>query len=232
VLKNDSFMSAVGGAMPFEIERKFLVRDESWRASAGAALSIRQGYLTRNESMTTRIRIIDEVRAKLTIKSPVSKSRKLEFEYEIPLADAATLIALRKSRLVEKRRYKLPWHGLIWDIDVFQGDNQGLVIAEIELPHENEVFETPNWLGREVTADSRYSNANLAKTPYRGWPAFWQVVHAREPRGSQADHASTSQAECSGLRAADGEEHQCGSPISSESFCNRRLSLIGGNSGR
>ena len=186
--------------MPFEIERKFLVRDESWRASAGAALSIWQGYLTRNESMTVRIRIIDQVRAKLTIKSPVSSGRKLEFEYDIPLADAATLIALRQSRLVEKLRYKLPWHGLIWDIDVFQGDNHGLVIAEIELPHENEVFEKPNWLGREVTSDPRYSNANLAKTPYGSWPLYWHLVQSTEPKGGQADHASGYQAHCSGLK--------------------------------
>jgi adenylate cyclase len=176
--------------MPFEIERKFLVRDKSWRASAGTALSIRQGYLIRNESMTVRVRIIDQVRAKLTIKTPASNSRRLEFEYEIPLADAAALIALRESRLVEKLRYKLPWCGLVWDIDVFQGENQGLVIAEIELPHENEVFEKPYWLGRDVTADPRYSNANLAKTPYRSWPALWHVVHATEPRNGQVDHGS------------------------------------------
>jgi adenylate cyclase len=186
--------------MPFEIERKFLVRDESWRASAGSSLSIRQGYLTRNESMTVRIRIIDQVRAKLTIKSPVSNARRFEFEYEIPFADAATLIALRKGRLVEKLRYKLPWHGLIWDIDVFQGDNQGLVIAEIELPHENEVFETPKWLGREVTSDPRYSNTNLARTPYRSWPDPWHLVHSAEPGGAQADHASEYQAQCGGLK--------------------------------
>ena len=116
--------------------------------------------------MIHRIRIIDQARAKLTIKSPVSNLKRFEVEYEIPLADAGVLIALRESRLVEKLRYKLPWRGLTWDIDVFQGENQGLVIAEIELPHENEVFEKPNWLGREVASNPRYSNANLAKNPF------------------------------------------------------------------
>ena len=96
--------------------------------------------------------------------------RRLEFEYEIPLTDGVVLLGLRESGLIEKLRYKLPWHGLFWEIDVFQGENQGLVIAEIELPHEDKVFEKPEWLGREVTSDRRYSNASLAKLPFQKWP--------------------------------------------------------------
>ena len=156
--------------MPYEIERKFLVRDEKWRAAAGRAISIRQGYLTRHGSLSLRVRIIDQSRATLTLKSPVAEIRRLEFEYDIPLADSVVLLGLRDGGLIEKFRYKLPWHGLVWEIDVFQGENLGLVIAEIELPHEDQIFERPDWLGREVSSDRRYSNASLAKLPFQNWP--------------------------------------------------------------
>jgi adenylate cyclase len=111
----------------------------------------------------------------LTIKSPVSEIRRLEFEYEIPMTDGAALLRLRESGVIEKLRYTLPWQDLLWEIDVFQGENRGLVIAEIELPHEDKFFEKPDWLGREVTSDPRYSNANLAKVPFRRWPAPSQL---------------------------------------------------------
>jgi len=166
--------------MPYEIERKFLVRDESWRASACPALTVQQAYLASN-SNTTRIRIIDDARAFLTIKSAVSGIRRLEFEYKIPLDDAAALLELRESGLINKLRYRLPWNGLTWEIDVFQGDNHGLVIAEIELPHEHQAFTRPDWLGREVTSDRRYSNASLAATPFKRWPDSWRRVHLIEP---------------------------------------------------
>ena len=167
--------------MPYEIERKFLVRDDSWRASARAPLSIRQGYLTCNGSLSVRIRVIDQIRAKLAVKSAVSKIRRLEFEYEIPIGDAGALLSLRECGLVEKLRYRLPWHGLTWDIDVFQGENQGLVIAEIELPDEDKAFEKPDWLGLELTSDPRYSNSNLAKRPFGSWPDAWRCVRLSEP---------------------------------------------------
>ncbi len=155
--------------MPFEIERKFLVRSDSWRASVGGAMYIRQGYLTRHGSISLRIRLIDNVKATLTVKSAVAEIRRLEFEYEIPLSDGATLLGLREGGIIEKLRYKMPWQGLIWEIDVFLGDNQGLIVAEIELPHEDREFDKPDWLGAEVTSVSRFSNASLAKTPYCRW---------------------------------------------------------------
>lgn len=155
--------------MPFEIERKFLVRRDSWRGSVGGAMYIRQGYLTRHGSISLRIRLIDNVKAMLTVKSAVAEIRRLEFEYEIPLSDGVTLLGLREGGIIEKLRYKLPWQGLIWEIDVFMGDNQGLIVAEIELPHEDREFDKPDWLGAEVTSDPRFSNANLAKTPYCRW---------------------------------------------------------------
>ena len=131
----------------------------------------------RNGSVSVRVRIIDRARATLTLKSPVAEIRRLEFEYEIPLTDGAALLDLRQSAIIEKLRYKLPWHGLVWEIDVFQGENQGLVIAEIELPREDKVFEKPEWLGREVTSDRRYSNASLAKLPFQKWPDTSEHEH-------------------------------------------------------
>jgi len=163
--------------MIYEIERKFLVRDDSWRSSAGQGKFFRQGYLTRNGSVSLRVRITDRVKATLTVKSAVAGIRRLEFEYDIPLTDGVVLLGLRESGVIEKLRYKLPWHGLVWEIDVFHGENQGLVIAEIELPHEEKVFEKPEWLGREVTLDRRYSNASLAKLPFQKWPDISECEH-------------------------------------------------------
>ncbi len=132
-------------------------------------MAIRQAYLARGGSSSLRIRIVDNVRATLTVKSAPATIRRLEFEYSIPLADASVLLGLREGAIVEKFRYKLPQHGLVWEIDVFQGDNEGLVIAEIELPHEDKHFEKPSWLGAEITSDPNYSNASLAKSSFRTW---------------------------------------------------------------
>ena len=155
--------------MAYEIERKFLIQDQSWRNAASGATVIRQAYLASNGLISLRIRIRDDIRATLTIKSAAAGIRRLEFEYEIPIADGVALMDLREGGLIEKLRHKLPQDGLTWEIDVFQGENAGLVIAEIELPHEDKVFERPQWLGREITADKRYSNASLSMTPYRTW---------------------------------------------------------------
>jgi adenylate cyclase len=186
--------------MPYEIERKFLVRDESWRASAGRAMSIRQGYLSRNGSTSLRIRLLDGVRAKLTIKSPVSEIRRLEFEYEIPMADGTVLLGLREGGVVEKLRYNLPCQDLVWEIDVFQGENRGLIIAEIELPHKDKIFEKPDWLGREVTSDRRYSSANLAKVPFQSWPDPLQDLHVLGEGSGYANNYPVLQAQCGGVQ--------------------------------
>jgi adenylate cyclase len=173
--------------MPYEIERKFLVRDNAWRASAGEPISIRQGYLTRNGSVSFRVRIIDRARATLTLKSAVAEIRRLEFEYPIPLTDGAVLLGLREGGLIEKLRYKLPWHGLVWEIDVFQGENLGLLVAEIELPHEDKAFEKPDWLGREVTSDRRYSNASLVNLPFQKWPDISECEQLISRQTEQSD---------------------------------------------
>jgi adenylate cyclase len=156
--------------MAYEIERKFLVRDTSWRIAAGIPTVIRQAYLSRGRA-SLRIRIEDNVRATLTVKSEAAVVQRLEFEYPIPLADATALFSLRDGAVIEKLRHKLPQHDLTWEIDVFQGENEGLVVAEIELPREDKQFEKPSWLGVEITAAPCYSNASLAKAPFRGWSA-------------------------------------------------------------
>ena len=143
--------------MHYEIERKLLVRDDKCNGSA-----------------SLRVRIIDRARATLTLK--VADIRHLEFEYSIPLTDGAVLL-LREGGLIEKLRYRLPWCGLVWEVHVFQGENLGLVIAEIELPHEDKVFQKPDWLGKEVTSDQRYSNATLTQLPFQKWPDTSEQEH-------------------------------------------------------
>ncbi|MGA7324225.1 MAG: CYTH domain-containing protein [Rhodomicrobium sp.] len=155
--------------MAYEIERKFLVRDESWREKAGKPALILQAYLARTGTITLRVRIKDSIRATLTAKSAAAELRRMEFEYAIPLADATALLCFREGAVVEKLRYRLPQRRLTWEVDVFRGENEGLVIAEIELPHEGTVFDRPPWLGREITSDRKYSNASLAMKPFQTW---------------------------------------------------------------
>jgi adenylate cyclase len=155
--------------MGIEIERKFLVRGEGWRRSATGKAAIRQGYLASGERSTTRVRIKDGRDATLTIKSKRAELRRLEVECPISVFDAEALLALRQSALIEKTRFMVPWQKHCWDIDVFAGDNAGLVIAEIELRHERDAFDVPPWLGVEVTGQSQYYNGSLARHPFREW---------------------------------------------------------------
>jgi adenylate cyclase len=155
--------------MAFEIERKFLLRGEEWRSVATGHVHIRQGYLASGERSSTRVRIKDDTEATVTIKSKGAELRRLEVECAIAVLDAEALLALRQSGLVEKVRFTVPWHGHVWDVDVFCGDNAGLVIAEIELRHEHEAFARPAWLGVEVTGQAQYYNGSLARHPFRHW---------------------------------------------------------------
>jgi len=153
--------------MGIEIERKFLVVGDAWRAAP--ALAYAQGYLNRDPQRTVRVRVVRQ-QAWLTIKGANSGAVRAEFEYPIPLSDAEQLLALCDGPLVRKLRRKVEHAGHTWEIDEFQGDNAGLVVAEIELPAEDAAFERPDWLGAEVTHDPRYFNSNLASAPYRTWP--------------------------------------------------------------
>lgn len=150
-----------------EIERKFLVAADDWRGET-VGVPIRQGYLSRGIGTTVRVRRAG-AQARLTIKGPVSDGVRPEFEYDIPAAEAEQLLALCGTALVEKTRYEVPHRGHVWEVDVFEGRNAGLVVAEIELDSVGELVELPDWVGTEVTDDPRYLNASLAERPFRDW---------------------------------------------------------------
>ncbi|MFM9848256.1 MAG: CYTH domain-containing protein [Hyphomicrobiaceae bacterium] len=152
--------------MADEIERKFLVRGDTWREAADRGCLIEQAYLALTDAVSVRIRIHDAAAATLTIKSRAAALRRQEFEFPIPVGKAGELITLRTGSLIEKIRYKVPCGDLVWEIDVFQGANAGLVIAEIELEHEDQTFAQPPWLGEEITGITRYYNASLALSPF------------------------------------------------------------------
>lgn len=155
--------------MAVEIERKFMVQGE-FRKSATKMLEITQAYLSSDPERTIRIRLQDD-EAFLTIKGIGNESglSRLEYEYEIPKADAEEMLKLCEAGVVVKTRFLVPVGNHTWELDVFHGDNQGLIIAEIELSSENEDFIKPEWVGREVTGDLRYYNSALLKRPYKQW---------------------------------------------------------------
>ena len=156
--------------MGIEIERKFLVRDLSVVANL-AGTAMRQGYLSVDPARTVRVRVAG-LRAFVTIKGAGSESgaSRAEYEYEIPAPDAEELLdRLALRPLIEKTRYRVAAGDLVWEIDVFRGDNDGLVVAEVELPSEATEVALPEWIGTEVTGDQRYYNASLVSRPYRDW---------------------------------------------------------------
>ncbi len=154
--------------MGIEIERKFLVTSDRWRRSA-TTIDYRQGYLTSSASRLVRVRIAGE-QATLTIKSRINDLERNEFEYSIPLDEAKILLdQLCEKPIIEKQRHLVQHGGHTWEIDEFQGANQGLIVAEIELDSAEEKFKRPDWLGEEVSHDPRYLNVNLQKKPYSEW---------------------------------------------------------------
>ena len=158
--------------MAQEIERKFLVEGEDFKREAYAVSHIQQGYIGTKPGRTVRIRIRDE-RAYITIKGPAGKEglSRYEFETEIPVADARDLLLLCEPGFIDKHRYlvKSPDGKHVWEVDEFHGDNDGLVMAEIELGSETESFEKPHFIGKEVTGDRRYYNGHLRANPYKLW---------------------------------------------------------------
>ena len=152
--------------MGIEIERKFLVSDDGWRQGAGVAYA--QGYLNRDPARTVRVRIAGD-KAYVTVKGVSKGATRAEFEYGIPVADAAQLLELSDGPVVKKVRRVVEHEGSRWEVDEFEGDNAGLVVAEIEFASEDQAFAKPAWLGREVTDDPRYYNSNLAAHPYSQW---------------------------------------------------------------
>lgn len=165
--------------MSFEIERKFLVRGEAWKKklSTGHA-RIRQAYLTSDGKASIRVRIKGDGSATLTVKSRSADLRRLELEYKVPTLEAEAMIPLRHGSIIDKERHLVPWGDLTWEIDVFTGENAGLVIAEIELRDEHQRFELPSWVGAEVTGQPQYYNSYLARRPFCSWPSLAAKAHA------------------------------------------------------
>ncbi|NQT68687.1 MAG: CYTH domain-containing protein [Desulfobacteraceae bacterium] len=153
--------------MALEIERKFLVNNGTWRKEQG--VMYRQGYLNSVKERTVRVRIIGD-KGYLTVKGISRGAVRAEYEYEIPGVEAeAMLDDLCEKPLIEKMRCKIAYKGFVWEVDEFCGENQGLIVAEVELESEDQKFEKPEWIGEEVTADPRYLNANLIHHPYCRW---------------------------------------------------------------
>lgn len=155
--------------MGIEIERKFLVTNDSWRETASPGIPIKQGYLIGGKDASVRVRL-EGSKANLNIKSATLGVKRQEFEYPIPVADAEVLLATLCHRpIIEKVRYLVSYADKQWEVDVFEGDNAGLVIAELELQDEAEDYASPPWLGEEVSHDPRYYNTCLSQHPYKEW---------------------------------------------------------------
>lgn len=149
--------------MAKEVERKFLVASDGWRRQAEACKKLRQAYLKTDRSASVRVRIIDDGRAYLAVKTGTGMTRH-EFEYPIPVEDAREMMLACKGHVIEKTRHIVRHAGFDWEVDVYEGRMAGLVVAEVELGSEDERPELPDWLGREVTGDRRWSNAALAES--------------------------------------------------------------------
>lgn len=156
--------------MPQEIERKYLVSDDSWKNEADRGERIEQGYLSVDPERTVRVRLRGE-RARLTVKGPNDGPVRVEFEYEIPPEDAREILELCLRPVIHKQRHLLPGRDGTWEIDVFEGENAGLVVAEIELADAAAAPSLPPWIGADITDDPRYYNANLVEHPYCEWGA-------------------------------------------------------------
>jgi adenylate cyclase len=154
--------------MATEIERKFLVTGTEYRGM-GKGTYYLQGYLSTDPERTIRVRVVGN-RGILTIKGKTEGISRAEYEYEIPPEEAKEMLRTLCLRpLVEKTRYRVPFAGKVWEVDEFSGENEGLVVAEIELPSADCPFEKPTWIGEEVSQDPRYYNSNLSKHPFKNW---------------------------------------------------------------
>jgi adenylate cyclase len=152
-----------------EIERKYLVRNDAWRACASGGAAYRQGYLSLDPERSVRVRIAGD-RGFLTVKGKSEGASRDEFEYPIPASEAREMLdRLCVPPIIEKTRYLVFVNGMKWEIDEFTGENHGLVVAEVELENENQQVALPSWLGTEVTSDARYYNLSLVRKPFSQW---------------------------------------------------------------
>ncbi|MCK4888804.1 MAG: CYTH domain-containing protein [Candidatus Aminicenantes bacterium] len=151
-----------------EIERKFLIKGNDWKKNSKEVL-FRQGYLSTVKERTVRVRTIDN-KGFLTIKGITVGATRAEYEYEISVSDANEMLdSLCEKPIIEKTRTKIEYKGLIWEVDEFFGENEGLIVAEVELVSEDQEPAIPEWIGEEVTGDPRYFNSNLIKNPFKNW---------------------------------------------------------------
>ncbi len=152
-----------------EIERKYLLRSEDWKALAHRKIKMHQGYLCNNTQTSVRIRIEDQ-QANINIKSMTVGISRAEYEYSIPVAEASELLqTLCKKPQIQKTRYLVKHANKLWEIDAFEGDNAGLIVAEVELRSEDEQIEMPQWIDKEVSMHERYYNMRLTEYPYSEW---------------------------------------------------------------
>jgi adenylate cyclase len=154
--------------MAKEIERKFLVKGDAWRGQ-NAGKRYRQGYLSTVKERTVRVRTVGD-KGFLTVKGITVGASRSEYEYEIPVRDANEMLdGLCERPLIEKTRYRIPHKGLVWEIDEFEGENRGLITAEVELKDEHQAVTLPGWVSQEITGDPRYFNSNLVAKPFTTW---------------------------------------------------------------
>ncbi len=158
--------------MSIEIEKKFLLIGEDWRA-LGKSKRFRQGYLSVSKERVVRVRTIEDKgvgKGFITIKGTTIGATRLEYEYEIPFIECQGMLDQLAIRpILEKERYQIEYKGLIWEVDEFLGENKGLLVAEVELDSEDQVFDKPDWIGEEVTGDPKYYNSNLIRHPFSTW---------------------------------------------------------------
>ena len=154
--------------MGLEIERKFLLKNDTWKTEADNGIEIKQGYLSSVIERTVRVRVIGE-KGMLTVKGKTDNLTRKEFEYEIPFNEAVLLLDLCETPIIEKKRYLVKRDSLVWEIDVFEGENEGLKVAEVELDSETQSFELPDWAGNDVSKESKYYNSALITNPFKNW---------------------------------------------------------------
>lgn len=155
--------------MGIEIERKFLVNKDAWSKIKANGILYRQGYLLREEGKSIRVRIVEGDKGYLTIKGKTNRFSRPEYEYPLPAQDAEELLQRFCSAVIEKKRYKITVNNKQWEVDEFLEDNEGLLVAELELSDENEAFQLPDWIEKEVTNDTRYYNSQLSVNPFKNW---------------------------------------------------------------
>ncbi len=163
---------------PVEIERKFLVRDLGWREGA-TGVRIKQGYIANAGTTLVRVRVKGD-KGFLTVKADRDRVSRWEFEYEIPVADAERMLDLLSLRPpIDKTRYEVEVDGLTWEVDIFEGANAGLVMAEVELARADQPFTRPDWAGPDVTGDPRFFNAYLSEKPFSRWGVGYEALLGR-----------------------------------------------------